>query len=501
MTGQTLKIPYDDWMKATDVRMSRRSSAMKKLDTEIKNYETGIKDFYNNATPYQQMSLLQGNTVGIKYTETWHQAEIKIALDLWKNAKGPTWATSSRNKSGAISNLDNVMRHVASNRRFGPKPPDERFAANARQGILHFLSHARTIGMPQDPVSLLKDASFASADVHHVYSMANDPEFTPAKIAIDCVKGETSATGGSNRVNNIGALNVLYNEVANWLRANIDGEALISLLNSLPRIIGEVFSGVASQLGGIINIGKNIKSAVSAYGTYRHKSELEAGILSGHPKQIVSSVHDQIRGTIKDGAKGVLKQALLIGLDVAMVGASTVLKAFMGVIEFVYALYTRFKETRKLRKAFEDARTKKDIYRDASAFQKWFADIIKDLPIISCYCMSMPLTGSYFGFLAATSTNNSSFSFAQLERNNMLFDDMKNSGRNFIADHGIKILSDDPMVAMSLNVAQGNSLSIGDFENENAAKQGLKRYAKMAGFDLGVAAVETTGKNARFGWW
>ena len=57
------------------------------------------------------------------------------------------------------------------------------------------------------------------------------------------------------------------------------------------------------------------------------------------------------------------------------------------------------------------------------------------------------------------------------------------------------------MVAMSLNVAQGNSLSIGDFENENAAKQGLKRYAKMAGFDLGVAAVETTGKNARFCWW
>jgi hypothetical protein len=184
-----------------------------------------------------------------------------------------------------------------------------------------------------------------------------------------------------------------------------------------------------------------------------------------------------------------------------MVGASTVLKAFMGVIEFVYALCKRFKETRKLRKAFEDARTKKDIYRDASAFQKWFADIIKDLPIISCYCMSMPLTGSYFGFLAATSTNNSSFSFAQLERNNMLFDDIKNSARNFIADHGIKILSDDPMVAMSLNVAQGNSLSIGDFENKNAASQGLKRYAKMAGFDLGVAAAEGTGKNTRFGWW
>ncbi len=95
------------------------------------------------------------------------------------------------------------------------------------------------------------------------------------------------------------ALNVLYNEVANWVRANIDGEALISLLNSLPRIIGEVFSGVASQLGGIINIGKNIKSAVSANGTYRHKSELEAWILSGHPQQIVSSVHDQIRTTIK----------------------------------------------------------------------------------------------------------------------------------------------------------------------------------------------------------
>jgi hypothetical protein len=72
VTGQTFKIPYDDWMKATDVRMSRRSSAMKKLDTEIENYETGIKDFYKNATPYQQMSLLKGNTVGIKYTETWH---------------------------------------------------------------------------------------------------------------------------------------------------------------------------------------------------------------------------------------------------------------------------------------------------------------------------------------------------------------------------------------------------------------------------------------------
>ncbi len=72
MTGQTLKSPYDDWMKATDVRMARRSRAMKKLETEIENYETGIKDCYKNATPYQQMSLLKGNTVGIKYTETWH---------------------------------------------------------------------------------------------------------------------------------------------------------------------------------------------------------------------------------------------------------------------------------------------------------------------------------------------------------------------------------------------------------------------------------------------
>ena len=80
---------------------------------------------------------------------------------------------------------------------------------------------------------------------------------------------------------------------------------------------------------------------------------------------------------------------------------------------------------------------------------------------------------------------------------------MENNGHycfiNFVV--GTTWTTHDPMVAMSLNVAQGNSLSIGDFENENAAKQGLKRYAKMAGFDLGVAAVETTGKNARFGWW
>jgi hypothetical protein len=502
------RISYDAWIESTKRKMKRRGNALKKVDEAIKAYEAAIKDFYANATPYDFKRMVSGHNEALTYKEKRLLTEIKIALDAWKRSEGPSWQKCERNRSGSITKLDRQLTEVLPTYgSTGLAPPRPEFADNARLGILYFLSNSTTRGMPTDPVPLLKDTAFAGAGVHHLVTIAQ--EYSPLEIAKSVPGNDRSPTSLANKVNNIGALNELYNAVVGWLREKVGSSDLLSgaadfvisnLIPQIPRIIGEIFAGVMSQLGNVIGIGKNIYKAISAYSTYRHRSELEAGILSGHPQQIISSVYEQIKSTMKEAGKDILISGLKMGLDFATVGAGTVLNAFVSVIEFVYKIYARIRDTFKLRAVLSEARIKDDKWRDADAFQKWFLTAITKLPIISCYCITMPMTGSYFGFLAATSTNNESFSFEQLERNNRMFNDVKRRAFGYIADNDIKLTSSNKMVAQSLSVAQGGTITVGNMDNENAAKKGLKRFVKSVSSELGVNGVETTGKNLLYGW-
>jgi hypothetical protein len=185
-----------------------------------------------------------------------------------------------------------------------------------------------------------------------------------------------------------------------------------------------------------------------------------------------------------------------MGVNVASAGAGVVVNAIANFFSFIYKLFVRIKDTIKFRKVIEEAAIKDDKYTNADAFQTWFQGVITQLPIISSYCLTMPMTGSFYGFLAATSTNNSSFSFNQLERNNNMFNDVKKRAFSYIGNSDLKVTSTDKMVQQSLTIAQGGGVNLGSTESKSTSIAILKGIMS----NLGYTAAENTGTNLRYGW-
>merc|ERR1719384_1741455 len=98
---------------------------------------------------------------------------------------------------------------------------------------------------------------------------------------------------------------------------------------------------------------------------------------------------------------------------------------------------------------------KANLYTDAAMFQKWFVGVIDTMPIISSYCLAMPMTGSYLSFLSAVSEKGEPLKDEELKKNKDLFETVKNNAMTFIQQHSVKLSSSDPMVQHSLRVAQG----------------------------------------------
>ncbi len=80
--------------------------------------------------------------------------------------------------------------------------------------------------------------------------------------------------------------------------------------------------------------------------------------------------------------------------------------------------------------------------------------MIKDLPIISAYCMTMPLTGSYYGYLAAVAYDGTPMSEKQLKRNYHVFTNVKRWASTFVQDYAVKLYSPDKIVNHSLVTAR-----------------------------------------------
>jgi hypothetical protein len=501
-------IKLSDWLIQTDLHVGpikkRRSSKLSEVDLAIKNYEKSKNIGFTTPNPLNRFPIYSEKlSTQREYTRKWLITEIKLALDSWKLKKGPRWHEDERNMNGHITELGNLLADLM------PQPaivhPDdtsETFSDNARLGILHFLSNSRTMGMTLNPVALLTDAAFVGTDVQHLVSIGN--KGTANEIIKGITTNDTSSESFAKMANNVGVLNDLYNAVVEWLKKMIAEQNLVGkiaegigeLIIQMPQLIGAVFASILSELGNVVGIGKNIYNAISSYGTYRHRAELENGIMSGHPKKIIESVYEQIKQSIKDSGKEALLSGLKMGVNVASAGAGVVVNAIANFFSFIYKLFVRIKDTIKFRKVIEEAAIKDDKYTNADAFQTWFQGVITQLPIISSYCLTMPMTGSFYGFLAATSTNNSSFSFNQLERNNNMFNDVKKRAFSYIGNSDLKVTSTDKMVQQSLTIAQGGGVNLGSTESKSTSIAILKGIMS----NLGYTAAENTGTNLRYGW-
>ena len=453
---------YQEWIQGTSAgSFSVRSSELKGIDKALEKYDKAV-------TPYGKQ---------------WEAYETRIALEKWKASTGPDWKQSERNKKGLIEQLDRELPPLRTNGngRVASKPGDP--AENLRKGVLFVLSNCTTAKIPANLHEFLNDGTDTSSDVQ---ALVNTGGATGWRV----VNGEFY--DASNKGN--GFLDSLSETLIDYIKelaalARLDefaGEAARWVVKQIPDLLVQIFAGLLSQLSAAVDIGKGLVQAVAAARGVWKTRLIEGGVMPGHPRLVVQTVREQIKESGYDGIKEAVSKAMLAGIG-AIPGAGTVLgviaKAIASVWAFVSKAFDHFRAISRLTQLFKDAAEKLDaeLYKDAGAFYGWFRNALTHLPIISSYCMTMPLLGSYYGFLTLVGTDGTEMNYKQLERNYGQFNDVKSWASEFVKDYSVKIQSSDPIVARSLAAARGEK------QQWDNAKQGVfSRVGKIA-----IGVIET----------
>nr|WP_315392898.1 hypothetical protein [uncultured Duganella sp.] len=392
------------------------------------------------------------------YAQDWYSNDIRIAFDQWKKAEGAKWREHTRNKSGAF---DRLAAELAI--RF-PHPvvvrQDAEVAATLRRNVVYWLSACTVAGMPATAGSILNDATDLGSDMHEL---------------VDSVRGAGSASVGNivhgrqGPDTSDGFLKKLADVIVEYLKklpgALLDygADAVGYISQQLPGLLKAALGGLLQNLsaakeilGGLVQAGR---AAVAVY------SSRDMAIAGGNPKLIVESVRDQIKDKGWEGIETAVKQTLITAVGVANPIAGSICGVLASIYEFVTGIYTRLKDRAKMAAliAFAKLEIKKPagtaIHTRPDAFQDWFVAALADLPILSAYCMSMPYTGSYFGFLTLVGTDGTEMSTQQLERSYGIFNDVKRWAREFVRQDHLKLRSEDLMIQHSLTVARNDGVA------------------------------------------
>jgi len=424
---------HQDWMKATSA-FGWRGKELEALDQHVLRYGQAVSDY------------------GIE----WEANEIRIAFEAWKTKIGKDWKASPRNKSRAFNKLDFSLAMMGCDAAKAVGS-DTVMAANLRQGTLYFLANCSANLIPGDMSAFVNDNIEAGSDVHDLVvttqSQGGRGTASAAGSGVLGAKGEDASKG---------FLKSLYDSIKDYLASlsgdagELAGQAVRAIVAYLPELLKKILGAVLQNLGNVVDIVRNLaKAGKAAIATFNTRN-LEDVILSGHPRNVIHAVRDQIKDYGLNGVKVAVKSALLAGIGVANPIAGAVCNAIASVYKFVTDLYTRYKDRLKLNALIlaANGHLLSRLYDDAARFNAWFLEAIKDMPVLSSYCLCMPMTGGYYGFLTVIGTDGSAMSYQQLERNYAQFNDVKQWAHKLVAKDSIRLESSNSLVAHSLACAR-----------------------------------------------
>jgi hypothetical protein len=226
----------------------------------------------------------------------------------------------------------------------------------------------------------------------------------------------------------------------------------------LPNFIDSVtpYLGDAKQVGsGIYKAGTNFWNNVQL-----KRADYLARLNQGHPTLIAQAIYDQI---FTEGLKGLLDlaygSAKIIANAVTSGAAAAVTKVIdlvAGILVAIYRFFKRFIDRLQLQKVFASAGElrKSGLARHPGAFNQIFAGWIKDLPILSCYCMNMKITGGYMGFLSYSAAGGGVISQSDFDAGIKVMQRLKNNSAKFIREYEIELYSRDPVVTALMKKAE-----------------------------------------------
>lgn len=486
---------YREWMEGTKLGVAhRRSPQLKQLDKAIQNYDRRMTEFYRTAPSQIHFSMAAGDFSSINYTETALITEVKAAFDQWVNSKGgPQKAQQSqRNKKPKlmISRLNWQLSTLVTHRSVGAAE-QARMAADCRRQILWTLGHI-DIDQPKRPQSwtqLMVKPVVTGKSI----DTAADKVFSSQQIK----EAVTTASSPHKELQ-------WLCDFCNWLTkklyqlaelyAELGVAAVAYIKNNLPDLAAEFLGPVVKAIhASPVAAGTfltNLKDSYDFRSLAKKADNLaDTGINSGHPRLVIRSLAYQIEqeSLIAAGKAGL--DLAKMGLTVAGGAGAAILSAVQSLLNLVYSLFRCYVRNERIREVAASARLqyRAFLFNHPKEFQRWFADSIDHIPLLSAYLITMPSTGSYYGYLSAScTTDDSLFTSEQLARNFRVFGDIKKQCQEFIKQSNLKLIGLDEVTSLALKTATGKSVNVTGLEGD--FKMTKKLWAKkrvqtlLAGF-------------------
>ncbi|KAJ9451692.1 hypothetical protein DIPPA_16079 [Diplonema papillatum] len=445
-----LDIPtLSKWQSATSGGMlSKRGPMMKEVDKHIAKYHKATSDYGRN----------------------WEAGELRIALDAWQKKKGPKWASLARNSTQAVSKLHDALPAIKVPTE-GTSAAVQDTAENLRKGTLYFLATSSTnSGIPNNIMEWASSAHATGQDIAGLVGKAS-----PASVSSLCqsIKAngiynpekvpDPPATPGGVAAGVIGTLQSLLGKLGVQFPGEAAAKAVEWIQSQLTTLVSELLGGLTNHLALGVSVVRNLGKAAKAGYEYFKAKKLESGILSGQPSLVITSVGDQIMAYGLKGLKDVLMSLLMAGVSAANPAIGAVANAIRNIMSFVIRAFLHFLELYKIRKLITEAKKllANNLHKKPKEYTKWYTDAIRDLPVLSCYCLAMPTTGSYFGFMSQVSNKDESqLTQKQLKANHDLFEGVKVKAKEFVKAHSVKLSSCDPVIQLGIDGARGVTLKI-----------------------------------------
>jgi len=322
--------------------------------------------------------------------------------------------------------------------------PGEDPAVNFRKGILYFFGNCDLGSVSKKDVA--KDIAGIAYYGDNIDSAIKNANPTPQSVTLAAKVGDV--------------LQTVQSDAPSWL-ASAARDAVKEIQSNLPSVISGMLSTIGQLnvpvAGDLVQFGTNFVTAVKKTYTYWNTRGLDSALRSGEPQVIVSALRKQIG---KDAgiafANAVYNAAKAVAQVVTAGTAAVVTKvaeAIAGFIQYIWDLYKKVRDRYALKKFFADCKTKfndndRAIF-NTTLFKSWFSAWVGELPIIACFSICSPITGSYFGFLSTLVTDNATLKTAYGK-----FVSLKEPAVNYAKSYYYQFSSKDPMVNMSLTVIQ-----------------------------------------------
>lgn len=237
------------------------------------------------------------------------------------------------------------------------------------------------------------------------------------------------------------------------------GAALRSLCDYLT---GKFLSDAAGEImGGSFGVASNLYKLIEA-SFERYKSWAGARVsvvLAGTPTAIVDGIERAMNLGIARNLYNTLKSGAQLGMQIASVGASTLVNLITSIVEILVKTAWRLVETIRLKRFFADARDKWNqraalqLHTRPIDFNKWFGEYAIGVPAVSALAMNSGLC-SKMHFLQMFAADQQVITQSQYDAGVARLGHLRGWSANYLRDAGYSMSSGDALVSALIKPAE-----------------------------------------------